>query len=229
MKKILKIFFNGIVKENPVLIMMIGLCPFLACSTTANDAIGMGIAATFVLTCSNIIVSIFRKIIPHNVRIPVFIVIIATFTTIVDYLIKAYFPSLSESLGVFIPLIVVNCIILARAEAFASKNNVLYSLIDGLGMGTGFFLAIVLLGIIRQVLGSGTIFNSKEFFQNPAVIMILPPGGFLVAGLVVSLVKYIENKLNKQQRIVSNLPSACENCSLKSKCADIFEKMRSNI
>ncbi len=218
MKKILQIFFNGLIKENPVLIMMIGLCPFLACSTTANDAIGMGIAATFVLTCSNIIISVFRKIIPNNIRIPVFIVIIATFTTIVDYLIKAYFPSLSESLGVFIPLIVVNCIILARAEAFASKNNVLYSLIDGLGMGAGFFIAIAVLGIIRQIFGSGTIFNSKEFLQNPAVIMILPPGGFLAAGLVITLVKYIENKFNKRQKVISNLPSLCEGCVLKSKC-----------
>ncbi len=218
MKKILQIIFNGVVKENPVLIMMIGLCPFLACSTSAKDAIGMGIAATFVLTCSNVIISLFRKIIPKEVRIPVFIVIIATFTTIVDYLIKAYFQALSESLGVFIPLIVVNCIILARAEAFASKNNVLYSFFDGIGMGMGFFLGIVILGIIRQFFGSGTIFNSKEILKNPVVIMILPPGGFLTAGVVITLIKYIENKLKKPVKIISNLPSSCERCSLKSKC-----------
>ena len=218
MKKILQIIFNGVVKENPVLIMMIGLCPFLACSTSAKDAIGMGIAATFVLTCSNVIISLFRKIIPNEVRIPVFIVIIATFTTIVDYLIKAYFPALSESLGVFIPLIVVNCIILARAEAFASKNNVLHSFFDGIGMGMGFFLGIVTLGIIRQFFGSGTIFNSKEILKNPVVIMILPPGGFLTAGVVITLIKYIENKLKKPVKIISNLPSSCEKCSLKSKC-----------
>ncbi len=218
MKKILQIIFNGIIKENPVLIMMIGLCPFLACSTSAKDAMGMGIAATFVLTCSNIIVSLFRRLIPNEVRIPVFIVIIATFTTIVDYLIKAYFPALSESLGVFIPLIVVNCIILARAEAFASKNNVLYSFFDGIGMGMGFFLAIVILGIIRQFLGSGMIFNSKELLKNPLVIMILPPGGFLAAGVVITLIKYIENKLKKPNKIISNLPSSCEGCGLKSKC-----------
>ncbi|MCS7151921.1 MAG: electron transport complex subunit E [Endomicrobia bacterium] len=218
MKQLLKIFFNGIVKENPVLIMMIGLCPFLACSTTANDAIGMGIAATFVLTCSNVIISLIRKIIPHNIRIPVFIVVIATFTTVVDYLIKAYFPALSESLGVFIPLIVVNCIILARAEAFASKNNVFYSLIDGIGMGAGFFVAIVILGIIREFLGSGTIFGSKEMLQVPAVIMILPPGGFLAAGVVITVVKYIENKIVRRTKVLSNLPSACEGCKLKSQC-----------
>lgn len=219
MKKVFHIFFSGIIKENPVLIMMIGLCPFLACSTTANDAVGMGIAATFVLTCSNIIISSIRRLIPHNIRIPVFIVVIATFTTIVDYLIKAYFPALSESLGVFIPLIVVNCIILARAEAFASKNNVFLSLIDGLGMGAGFFVAIVLLGMIREFLGSGTIFGSKEILQIPAVIMILPPGGFLAAGVVITIVKYIENKIGKKTIRISNLPSGCETCVLKTECS----------
>ncbi len=223
MKKIFNIFFNGIIKENPVLIMMIGLCPFLACSTSGVDAVGMGIAATFVLTCSNIIISLIRKIVPHNIRIPVFIVVIATFTTIVDYLIKAYFPSLSESLGVFIPLIVVNCIILARAEAFASKNNVFYSLIDGLGMGAGFFLSIVILGILREFLGSGTIFRSKELFSTPAVIMILPPGGFLIAGVVVTIVKYIENKKLKK-KVINNLPSSCESCGLKFKCMEMLNK-----
>jgi len=223
MKKVIQVFINGLIKENPVLIMMIGLCPFLACSTSANDAVGMGLAATFVLTCSNIIVSLIRKIVPKEVRIPVFIVIIATFTTIVDYLIKAYFPALSESLGVFIPLIVVNCIILARAEAFASKNNVFLSLIDGLGMGAGFFVAIVLLGIIRQFLGSATVFSSKELFSNPAVIMILPPGGFLAAGVVITIIKYIENKLTNKKP-TSNLPEGCEGCTLKSRCMELLNK-----
>lgn len=223
-KEVIKIYFNGVIKENPVLIMMIGLCPFLACSTTANDAVGMGIAATFVLTCSNILVSLFRKIIPHNIRIPVFIVIIATFTTVVDYLIKAYFPSLSESLGVFIPLIVVNCIILARAEAFASKNNIFYSLVDGIGMGSGFFLSIVVLGIIREFLGSATVFQSKELFSTPAVIMILPPGGFIIAGVIITIVKYIENKKIKQTKKLSNLPSECEGCALKTKCMEFLNK-----
>ncbi len=223
MKKIIQVFINGLIKENPVLIMMIGLCPFLACSTSAKDAVGMGIAATFVLTCSNIIISLIRKIVPKEIRIPVFIVIIATFTTIVDYLIKAYFPALSESLGVFVPLIVVNCIILARAEAFASKNNVVLSLIDGLGMGAGFFAAIVILGIIRELLGSATLFNSKELFTNPAVIMILPPGGFLAAGVVITIVKYIENKLTGKKPI-TNLPQGCEGCALKSKCMELINK-----
>ncbi len=223
MKKVIQVFINGLIKENPVLIMMIGLCPFLACSTSANDAVGMGLAATFVLTCSNIIVSLIRNIVPKEVRIPVFIVIIATFTTIVDYLIKAYFPALSESLGVFIPLIVVNCIILARAEAFASKNNVFLSLIDGLGMGAGFFVAIVLLGIIRQFFGSATVFSSKELFSNPAVIMILPPGGFLAAGVVITIVKYIENKLTNKKP-TSNLPEGCEGCTLKSRCTELLNK-----
>ncbi|MEN3013745.1 MAG: electron transport complex subunit RsxE [Endomicrobiia bacterium] len=223
MRKIFEIILRGILKENPVLIMMIGLCPFLACSTTANDAVGMGLAATFVLTCSNILISLIRRIIPHNIRIPIFIVVIATFTTIVDYTIKAYFPTLSESLGVFIPLIVVNCIILARAEAFASKNNIFYSFVDGISMGGGFFLAIVILGIIRELLGSGTIFGSKELFSYPAVIMVLPPGGFLAAGVVITITKYIENKLIKKTKIISNLPSSCEGCSLKSTCMEFLK------
>ncbi len=223
MKKVFEIFINGLIKENPVLIMMIGLCPFLACSTTATDAFGMGIAATFVLTCSNVIISLVRKIVVKEIRIPVFIVIIATFTTIVDYIIKAYFPALSESLGVFIPLIVVNCIILARAEAFASKNNVFLSFIDGISMGAGFFVTIVLLGMIREFLGSATLFGSKELFSNPLVIMILPPGGFLAAGVIITIVKYIENKLTKK-KIKSNLPEQCEGCALKSRCMGFLSK-----
>ncbi len=219
MKKIIQIFLNGILKENPVLIMAIGLCPVLACSTTATDAVGMSIAATFVLVCSNFIVSMIRKIIPTQIRIPVFIVIIATFTTIVDYVMQAYAPRLSDNLGVFVPLIVVNCIILARAEAFAYKNSVVHSIVDGLGMGFGFFVAIVSLGIIREFLGSGTIFNSKPILSNPAVIMILPPGAFLVIGCLVTLVKYIENKVKKdKKKIVSNLPSECEGCTMKLIC-----------
>ncbi|MCX7957394.1 MAG: electron transport complex subunit E [Endomicrobia bacterium] len=220
MKKIFDIFKKGILTENPVLIMMIGLCPFLACSTTTKDAFGMGLAATFVLTCSNVLISFMRNFIPHNIRIPVFIVVIATFTTIIDYLIKAYFPALSESLGVFIPLIVVNCIILARAEAFAYKNGIFYSFIDGISMGLGFLVAIIILGVIREILGAGTFLGSKEILSNPLVIMILPPGGFLVAGCVITIVRYLENKFSKNKKIFNNLPTACKGCLLRSNCIE---------
>ncbi len=216
--KSIETFLAGL-KENPVLVMLIGLCPVLACSTTANDALGMGIAATFVLVCSNILVSAIRKIIPSEIRIPIFIVIIATFTTIVDYTMKAYLPKLSESLGVFVPLIVVNCIILARAESFAYRNNIFLSFIDGLGMGFGFTIAIVCVALVRQFLGAGNIFNSAKLISNPILIMILPPGAFLVLGCLVALVKYIENKVKQNQpKVISNLPSSCESCAKKSFC-----------
>jgi len=218
MKKIFDTLLSGI-KENPVLVMLIGLCPVLACSTSANDAFGMGVAATFVLVCSNVLVSTIRKFIPNEIRIPIFIVIIATFTTIVDYTMQAYLPQLSESLGVFVPLIVVNCIILARAESFAFKNTVFISFIDGLGMGIGFTIAIVIVAMIRQFLGSGNIFSSAKIFSNPMTIMILPPGAFLVLGCLIALIKYIENKIKKNQpKVISNLPSACESCAKKSSC-----------
>ncbi|MFH1379604.1 MAG: electron transport complex subunit E [bacterium] len=191
-------FSKGILRENPVLRLMIGLCPVLAVSTSAFDALGMGIATSFVLISSNLTVSVFRKFIPNQIRIPIFIVLISTFVTMVDYLMKAYTPELSKSLGVFIPLIVVNCIILGRAEAFAYKNSVLSSLVDAIGMGLGFICAIVALGSIREVLGNGTIFGVLLFGRNyqPFLLMILPPGAFLVIGfLMAGLNKISRRKL----------------------------------
>jgi len=187
-----QVLTNGIVRENPVLILMIGLCPALAVSTTTRDALGMGIAASFVLVCSNLIISMLRKIIPLEVRIPVFIVIISTFVTIVDYTMQARAPELYRILGVFVPLIVVNCIILGRAEAFASKNSVSKSFLDGLGMALGFTFVITLIGIFRELLGNGTILGQNVlgagFHNSPVLFMVLPPGAFLIIGVLKGLI-----------------------------------------
>ncbi len=208
----IKILLNGIIKDNPIMILMIGLCPVLACSSTASDAIGMGLAATFVLICSNVIVSLLRKLIPEQIRIPVFIVIIATFVTIVDYVLQGYFPSLSSSLGVFVPLIVVNCVILGRAEAFAYKNKVFHSFLDGIGMGLGFTLGIAALGIFREFLGNGTFFNIKTFVTNPATIFILPPGAFIGIGILVSLWQFLKKNTEPKKL------SPCSGCALRASC-----------
>ncbi len=190
MKKLIdfRSFTKGIWEENPVLYLMLGLCPLLAISGSVSDSIGMGLAFTFVLTGSNIIISLIRKFVPNHVRIPVFIVIIATFVTITDYSIAAFSPSLHRNLGIFLPLIVVNCIVLGRAEAFASKNNIINSFLDGLGMGIGFTLIIVLMAVIREGIGNGTIMGRQIFGQNykPFLFMILPPGAFLVIGFLIA-------------------------------------------
>lgn len=180
-------FTKGIIKENPVFIMALGLCPALAVSTSVENAIGMGGAATFVLLGSNIIISLIKKIVPNKVRIPSFILIIATFVTVIDMTMHAYLPPLHKSLGIFIPLIVVNCVILGRAEAFACKNNVGRSILDGLGMGLGFTLALVIIAVIRELLGSGTIYNIPIMpaSYKPMIVAILPPGAFITIGLLM--------------------------------------------
>lgn len=179
--------FKGIIKENPILVIMLGLCPTLAVSGTAKDAFGMGLAFTFVLIGSNVVISSIKKFVPNQIRIPIFITVISTFVTIVDYAMKAYVPPLSRSLGVFVPLIVVNCIVMGRAEAFASKNPVMASLMDGIGMSFGFTLGITTIGIIRELLGNGTIFNYAVLPSSyqPFLIMILPPGAFLAIGFLM--------------------------------------------
>ncbi len=180
---------NGIIKENPVLMLVIGLCPALAVSTSAINALGMGIAVLFVLTFSNLTISLIRKLIPNEVRIPIFIIVISTFVTVIDYFMHAYVPELYSNLGVFVPLIVVNCIILGRAEGFASKHNPFDALLDGLGSGFGFILAIFLIGSFREILGSGTFFGSpifgQAFTKNPVLFFILPPGGYLIIALLI--------------------------------------------
>lgn len=201
----LRTFIDGIVKNNPVLVLAIGLCPTLAVSTSAFNALGMGAAVIFVLTFSNLIVSAFRKVIPDNLRIPIFIIVISTFVTIVDYVMKAYLPGLSKNLGVFVPLIVVNCIILGRAEGFAYKNNVGKAIIDGLGSGIGFTLAIFIMGTIREILGQGTWMSipggfpgfkvlGQSFLNYPVLFMILPPGGFLVIAFLMGGMRYFESR-----------------------------------
>lgn len=195
MKRLLKEFTKGITIENPTFGLVLGLCPTLAVSTSVRNALGMGLAATFVLVCSNIIISLARKVIPDQIRIPCFIVIIATFVTIVEMLMKAYFPALNVSLGIFVPLIVVNCIVLGRAEAFACKNPVLPSLFDGLGMGIGFTLALVIIASIREVLGAGKFlgFHLIKGFE-PIGVMVLAPGALLTMGLLIGLVNYLNGR-----------------------------------
>lgn len=186
-----KTFYKGIIKENPVLVLLLGLCPTLAVTTSSFNGLGMGVAATFVLICSNIAISLLKNFIPDKIRIPCFIVIIASFVTVVDLILAGYLPDLHKTLGIFIPLIVVNCIILGRAEAFASKNSVIPSFFDGLGIGLGFTLALLLLGTIRELLGTGTIFGLDLFSKIPALIMIMPPGAFVALGLILATVKKI--------------------------------------
>lgn len=183
----LKSFTNGLLQENPVLVLMIGLCPLLAVSSSAINALGMGVATAFVLIFSNLVISSIRRLIPEDLRIPVFVIVISTFVTITDYVMAAYFPPLHRALGVFVPLIVVNCIILGRAEAFAYRNSIIDSLLDGIGMGLGFILVIVTIGIIREVLGNGTIFGSSRFIFHPGLIMILPPGAFITIGFLMGI------------------------------------------
>ncbi|MDY0098348.1 MAG: electron transport complex subunit E [Bacteroidales bacterium] len=186
-------FTKGFIRENPILVLVIGACPTLATTSSTLNGLGMGIATTFVLTGSNIVISLLSKLIPDKVRIPAFIVVIASFVTIVDLVMQAYVPDLYESLGIFIPLIVVNCIILGRAEAFASKNNVTSSLIDGLGMGLGFTMALGLLGAIREVAGSGSVFGYKFINGDGMLVFILAPGAFIALGYLIAIVK----KINK--------------------------------
>lgn len=194
--KIANIFADGVLRNNPIFRLVLGLCPTLAVTTSLENALGMGMAATFVLVCSNSLVSMLRKAIPGAVRIPCYISIIATFVTAVDLLMQAYLPALSESLGIFIPLIVVNCIILGRAEAFAGKNGVLASAADGLGTGVGFTLALGLVATVREICGAGTLtvwggLAFKGLNPSPAALAILPAGGFIALGLLLALVNRI--------------------------------------
>jgi electron transport complex protein RnfE len=186
--KLAKIFKNGLIDENPTFVQIIGMCPTLAVTTSAVNGLGMGLSTTAVLLCSNLAISLMRKIIPDKIRIPAFVVVIATFVTIVGMLLKAYLPSLDAALGLFIPLIVVNCIILARAESFASKNGPVESAVDGLGMGLGFSMALTILGAIREVLGNGSLFGLNLFGASfePMLLFILPPGAFLTLGFLLA-------------------------------------------
>lgn len=191
-----KVFKNGIIDDNPTFVQVIGMCPTLAVTSSAINGIGMGLSTAVVLTCSNLAISLLRKVIPDKIRIPAFVVVIATFVTIVQMLLKAYVPALDQALGLYIPLIVVNCIILARAESFASKNGPVASAVDGIGMGLGFTLALTVLGSVRELLGAGSIFGLSIFGASyqPALLFILPPGAFLTLGFLMALFNKVAKK-----------------------------------
>ncbi len=214
-KSLVHEFTKGIIKENPVLCLVLGTCPTLAVTTGVSSALGMGAAATVVLTCSNAVISALRKVIPDKVRIPAYITIIAAFVTIVQMIVKAYAPSLNDALGVYLPLIVVNCIILGRAEMFAGKNPVLPSVLDGLGMGIGFTAALFLMGSIREILGAGSWFGIDIPFlcEHPILIFILAPGGFFVFGMLIALA----NKLNAKKP--QKQSAGCAGCAFSEQCA----------
>lgn len=192
----LKVLINGIIKENPIFVLLLGMCPTLATTSSAINGMSMGLATMFVLTCSNAVISMLKNVIPDMVRIPAYIVVIATFVTIIELLMKAYVPALADSLGIFIPLIVVNCIVLGRAESFASKNSVISSIFDGIGIGLGFTFALSLLGAVRELLGTGKIFSLNIYpEQFGSLIFVLAPGAFIVLGFLIA----IFNKLQKKE------------------------------
>lgn len=197
-----RVFMNGILNENPTFRLLLGMCPTLAVSTAASQGLGMGLSTTFVLVFSNLVISLLRKAIPDKVRIPSFVVVIATFVTIIDLIIKAFLPSLSSSLGIYIPLIVVNCIIFARAESFAFKNPLLPSIFDGLGMGLGFTCSMTLLSSVREIIGSGTWFGMQVMpaGYQPMAIIVSPSGGFLTLGILILIVNAVVKVYGKHKK-----------------------------
>ncbi len=221
----MSVLLNGIIKENPVLVLVLGTCPTLAVTTMAVNALGMGAATIFVLVCSNLVISLLRNIIPSTVRIPCYIVVISTFVTIVGLVMQAYLPSIYNALGVFLPLIVVNCIILGRAEMFASKNKPLLSAIDGLSMGLGFTLTLFLMATIREVFGFGTFFGIDLTFGvlQPLSILTQPAGGFFVFGVLMALSIYIQQKSGKKKIKTTMDCASCGLCD-KGVCAGNAEK-----
>ena len=222
--------YNGVIKENPTFVLMLGMCPTLAVTSSAINGLGMGLSTTVVLICSNLLISLFRKVIPKGVRMPVYIVIVASLVTIVQFLLQAYIQPLSDALGVYIPLIVVNCIILGRAESYASKNNALLSMLDGLGMGLGFTFGLTLIGLIREFLGAGTLFDQAVLSQfswfTPITIFIMAPGAFLVLAFLVAVMNIIRRKMEDKGKPLPK-PSGCiegggcANCSQAGTCKDV--------
>ena len=217
MNKAAERLYNGLVKENPTFVLMLGMCPTLAVTTLAVNGIGMGLTTTVILALSNVMISALRKVIPDGVRMPAYIVIVASFVTIVQFLLQAYLPNLYDSLGIYIPLIVVNCIILGRAEAYASKNPVIPSFFDGLGMGLGFTVGLTAIGIVRELIGSGKIFGFQVMpsAYEPVTIFILAPGAFLVLTLLVALQNRVKRSLEKkgiETKIGSGCTGVCASC-----------------
>ena len=216
--------YNGIIKENPTFVLMLGMCPTLAVTTSAMNGLGMGLTTAVVLTMSNLIISLLRKVIPSRVRIPAFIVIIASFVTAVQLLLQAYLPSLNDALGVYIPLIVVNCIILGRAESYASKNPVLPSIFDGIGMGLGFTVGLTAIGSVRELIGAGKIFDIRVMPESyePLTIFILAPGAFFVLAGLVALQNKVKNNMAKKGKKVPETVGCgegCASCGNASSCS----------
>jgi electron transport complex protein RnfE len=208
--RLFRIFTNGLIRENPLLILMIGLCSSLAVTTSVVNGIGMGLSMTFVILMSEVVISLFRKLIPDSIRIPVFIIIIAAFTTVIDYVLKAWFPDLSKAMGVFIPLIVVNCIIMGRVEGFASKQPLGDVIPDALGMGLGYTWVLTGIALVRELLGSGTILGLQALPSGfpPIIFFVLPPGGFFVFALFISLNIFIKSRLKGP----AAADAGCANC-----------------
>lgn len=221
MNKALERLYNGIIKENPTFVMMLGMCPTLAVTTSCMNGIGMGLTTMVVLAMSNTLISLLRNIIPDKVRVPAFIVVVASFVTIVQFMLEAYLPSLNESLGIYIPLIVVNCIILGRAEAYASKNPVIPSLFDGIGMGLGFTIALGILGALREIIGSGEIFGI-HLFDNPVRIIGLAPGAFFVLAALVAIQNKIKLMHGKKTED-TGCTGKCGSCKSKCEKENIYE------
>ena len=226
MNKCVERLYNGLVKENPTFVLMLGMCPTLAVTTSAINGVGMGLTTTVVLIMSNMLISMLRKIIPDSVRMPAFIVVVASFVTIVQFLLEGFIPSLYDSLGLYIPLIVVNCIILGRAESYASKNPVLPSIFDGIGMGLGFTIGLTSIGIVREVIGAGQIFGKQIMPSSyePVTIFILAPGAFFVlAGLVAIQNKVKRNAANKgKETVKTGCGEGCASCGNSSCGGRIF-------
>ncbi|MCU6746629.1 MULTISPECIES: electron transport complex subunit RsxE [Lachnospiraceae] len=226
MSKCIERIYNGVVKENPTFVLMLGMCPTLAVTTSAVNGVGMGLSTTAVLVMSNMLISMLRKIIPDSVRMPAFIVVVASFVTIVDFLLEGFVPSLYDALGLYIPLIVVNCIILGRAESYASKNPVLPSIFDGIGMGLGFTIGLTCIGIVREILGAGKVFNMQILPDSyePLTIFILAPGAFFVLAGLVALQNKIKNKAAKrgekrnETALHTGCGEGCTSCANQSVC-----------
>ena len=223
MNKCTERLMNGLVKENPTFVLMLGMCPTLAVTTSAINGVGMGLSTTVVLIMSNMLISMLRKIIPDSVRMPAFIVIVASFVTIVDFLMEGFVPSLYDSLGLYIPLIVVNCIILGRAESYASKNPVIPSIFDGIGMGLGFTVGLTSIGIVRELIGSGKIFNMQILPDSyePFTIFILAPGAFFVLACLVALQNKVKNNLARKGKKVpeaAGCGASCASCGNAAAC-----------
>lgn len=223
MNKYTERLYNGIIKENPTLVLMLGMCPTLAVSTQASNGIGMGLSTLAVLVLSNLVISLLRKVIPNQVRLPAYIVIVASLVTVTELLIQAYLPSVYDALGIYIPLIVVNCIILGRAEAYANKNTPLLSVFDGIGMGLGFTLALTLAGGVREILGSGTFFGIQLLPKSvePMGIFIQPPGAFLVIALFIIIMNAIGIKTRQRQLVENGCDGCCSGCTAQCKTKEV--------